>query len=202
MSAEQSILNTFFEECEDLLFALTDGLAAIADGNAEGDTVNAVFRSVHSIKGAAGTFQMTELVAFAHKFEAVLDALRSHTLEPTPELVRVLQRSGDILADLVEAARNQTSANQQAVAQTLEAFKDFVKAEEKDAGEFEFSFAAIGISMDEPGAATALTTGRTILFVPAGRWSTVARTPVPSRLSRRTWSAGGAGGCRGPARQP
>lgn len=166
MSAEQSILNTFFEECEDLLFALTDGLAAIADGDTEGETVNAVFRSVHSIKGAAGAFQMTDLVTFAHKFENVLDALRSNAIEATPDLVRVLQRSGDILADLVDAARHGTTTNTQAMEQTLEALKEFLAPEDADAGEFEFAFAAVGISLDSPDAASDLPSGWVIRFVP------------------------------------
>ena len=34
-----------------------------------------IFRSVHSIKGGAGTFGFDELVAFSHIFESLLEAL-------------------------------------------------------------------------------------------------------------------------------
>ena len=45
------------------------------DGNDDGDTVNAVFRAVHSITGGAGAFGLEPLVRFAHVFETLLDAL-------------------------------------------------------------------------------------------------------------------------------
>ncbi|MEL6570643.1 MAG: Hpt domain-containing protein [Pseudomonadota bacterium] len=49
-----SIRDIFFQECEDLSDALTDGLNEMADGTGDNETVNAVFRAVHSIKGSGG----------------------------------------------------------------------------------------------------------------------------------------------------
>ena len=106
MSLQNSIRDMFFEESEELLEALTEGLAQMARGDHSDDTVNAVFRAVHSIKGSAGAFKLAALVAFAHRFETVLDAVRDHRLAIEAEVMRVLQRSADHLADLVEAARN------------------------------------------------------------------------------------------------
>jgi two-component system chemotaxis sensor kinase CheA len=91
MITDSAILDAFFEECEDLLAALTDGLSDMRAGQTDSEIVNAVFRSVHSIKGAAGAFSMDELVGFAHKFETVLDDLRSEKLAPEEPLLRVLQ---------------------------------------------------------------------------------------------------------------
>ena len=48
------------------------------------ETVNAVFRAVHSIKGGAGAFGLDDLVSFAHVFETTLDCVRSNKLEPEP----------------------------------------------------------------------------------------------------------------------
>jgi two-component system chemotaxis sensor kinase CheA len=106
MAPQNSIRDTFFEECEDLLAALAEGLSAMADGARDTETVNAVFRAVHSVKGGAGAFALTDLVAFAHRFETALDAIRSGTLDVTAEIMHTMQRSADHLADLVEAARN------------------------------------------------------------------------------------------------
>ena len=47
MAPQSSIRDTFFEECEDLLEALAEGLAAMAGGAHDTETVNAVFRAVH-----------------------------------------------------------------------------------------------------------------------------------------------------------
>ncbi len=101
----EAIKATFFQECEELLADLESGLLALQGGIADGDTVNAVFRAVHSIKGGAGAFGFEGLVRFAHVFETLMDAVRSSKMAVTPALVAALLRAADILADLVEGAR-------------------------------------------------------------------------------------------------
>ena len=41
------ILDTFFEETEELLEALAEGLAAMQGGDHEAETLNSVFRAVY-----------------------------------------------------------------------------------------------------------------------------------------------------------
>ncbi|KAE9629198.1 chemotaxis protein CheA [Parasedimentitalea maritima] len=101
-----SIMDTFFEECEELLEAMDAGLAAIEEGDQDAETVNAVFRAVHSIKGGAGAFGLDELVAFAHNFETVFDDVRSNKLELDEKLIQLLFRASDHLSDLVTCARD------------------------------------------------------------------------------------------------
>jgi two-component system chemotaxis sensor kinase CheA len=105
MDELEAIKVTFFQECEELLADLEGGLLAIQDGNDDSDTVNAVFRAVHSIKGGAGAFGLEPLVRFAHVFETLLDALRSNEIPGTPDLTALLLRASDVLADHVSSAR-------------------------------------------------------------------------------------------------
>jgi two-component system, chemotaxis family, sensor kinase CheA len=96
---------TYFEECAELLDALQSNLELLAGGNEEDETLHAIFRSVHSIKGGAGAFGCTDLVAFSHTFESLLDALREHEIPATQEVKQQLLRASDALADIVNAAR-------------------------------------------------------------------------------------------------
>lgn len=96
---------TFFDECAELLVQAEEGLSDLVEGGHSKDTLNAIFRSVHSIKGGAGAFQLRQLVGFAHVFETLLDALRDARVPITPEVVEVLLRSNDALVALVDAAR-------------------------------------------------------------------------------------------------
>lgn len=100
------IKDIFFQECEEGLAELETGLLAMNDGDDDPETVNAVFRAVHSIKGGAGAFALDELVSFAHVFETTLDCVRSNQLEPTRDVIKVLLKSSDVLADLTAAARD------------------------------------------------------------------------------------------------
>ncbi|MGY9048241.1 MAG: chemotaxis protein CheA [Rhodobacterales bacterium] len=142
MSGQQSIRDTFFEECEELLEALVEGLAEMEDPDHSKETVNAVFRAVHSIKGGAGAFGLDELVHFAHTFETVLDKVRSDTLEADPDLLKLFQRSGDQLANLVEAARDDKDPNRDAQAVVLGELQKYLGAED---AEEEIVFDAMGL---------------------------------------------------------
>jgi len=101
-----AIRATFFVECEEQLGELESGLMAMEAGAADGETVNAVFRAVHSIKGGAGAFALDELVRFAHVFETTLDAVRAGRLQAAPALLSIMLRAADALADLVRVARD------------------------------------------------------------------------------------------------
>ena len=83
MDTMAAIRETFFQECEEQLGELEVGLEAMREGDADSETVNAVFRAVHSIKGGAGAFKLDRLVRFAHVFETALDLIRSEKLAPT-----------------------------------------------------------------------------------------------------------------------
>jgi two-component system chemotaxis sensor kinase CheA len=102
----EEIKEIFFQECEEQLTELETGLLAMNDGDDDSETVNAVFRAVHSIKGGAGAFGLDDLVAFAHVFETTLDCVRSNKLEADATVMKVMLKSADVLADLTMAARD------------------------------------------------------------------------------------------------
>ena len=105
MDTMAAIRETFFQECDEQFAALESGLLAMDAGDGDPETVNAVFRAVHSIKGGAGAFGLDNLVRFAHVFETTLDEVRASRLTITPAVLNVLLRSADALSDLVKAAR-------------------------------------------------------------------------------------------------
>ena len=100
-----AIRETFFQECEEQLAELESGLLAMEAGDTDPETINAVFRAVHSIKGGAGAFSLEALVRFAHVFETALDEMRSGRLAATDVVLKTLLRAADVLADHVRAPR-------------------------------------------------------------------------------------------------
>jgi len=105
MDPMAAIRDVFFQECEEQLAELETGLLRMEDGADDPDTVNAVFRAVHSIKGGAGIFSLDALVRFAHVFETSLDGVRSKRISVTPAVMKLLLRAADALADHVRAGR-------------------------------------------------------------------------------------------------
>ena len=106
MDAMAEIRLTFFQECEEQLAALENGLLSMQEGQTDSETVNAVFRAVHSIKGGAGAFKLDALVSFAHVFETALDRVRSGELSPDADGMKLFLRAADALSDLVTASRD------------------------------------------------------------------------------------------------
>jgi len=106
MDAMAEIRLTFFQECEEQLAALEKGLLSMQEGDTDSETVNAVFRAVHSIKGGAGAFKLDALVSFAHVFETSLDRVRSGSLATDADVMKLFLRAADALSDLVAESRN------------------------------------------------------------------------------------------------
>ncbi|MHB2169729.1 chemotaxis protein CheA [Alsobacter sp. R-9] len=106
MDALAEIRGIYFDECDEFMGQLETCLAAIADGRASSEDINAAFRAVHSVKGGAGAFGLNELVEFAHLFEACLDALRSGRVAIEDAPVDTLLQAGDVLSEVITAARD------------------------------------------------------------------------------------------------
>jgi two-component system, chemotaxis family, sensor kinase CheA len=98
---------TFFDECGELLTDLEERLASMQEETADSEALNAIFRAVHSIKAGAGAFGFTQLVQFAHRYEALLDRMRDGLVEQSERVADILVRAGDILACLVEASQSE-----------------------------------------------------------------------------------------------
>ena len=101
----EEIQGIFFVECEESLAAAEAGLAACKAGTQDADTINGIFRAVHSVKGGAGAFGFEALQAFTHVFETLLSDVREVLVPITPPLVDLLLRALDVLADHVTVAR-------------------------------------------------------------------------------------------------
>lgn len=158
MDAMAAIKETFFQECEEQLAELEAGLTAMEEGQTDSETVNAVFRAVHSIKGGAGAFKLNELVNFAHVFETTLDEVRAGRLEPSQALLKVMLRAADVLADLVHAARDGTSVDEARSAALIAELATFTggkaASSEEESGTIEgLDFQPVAFSLDLIGGA-------------------------------------------------
>ena len=154
----EAIKVVFFQECDELLADLETGLLAIEQGSTDMETVNAVFRAVHSVKGGAGAFGLDALVRFAHVFETLLDEIRSERKPCDDVTVKTLLRASDVLADHIAAARGQGAAVDEArsagLVAELEALTHGEAGPAADAGgaDIEPAFAPVAAAPADDGA--------------------------------------------------
>jgi two-component system chemotaxis sensor kinase CheA len=88
---------TFFEESLEGLDAMEAALLALDSGSTDTELVHTIFRAAHSIKGGAATFGFTDVAAFTHVAESLLEEVRSERRAVEAELIELLLRSVDCL---------------------------------------------------------------------------------------------------------
>lgn len=148
---------SFFIECEELLEALQDGLQSLDDGDEDPETINVVFRAVHSIKGGAGAFGLEALVRFAHRFETVLDEVRAGRMSPDADALKIFFQCADHLSDLVRISREDEALPDEETAKLLSLLSGLLGdagAEEKEEAEEEdidFQPATLSLDLDFGG---------------------------------------------------
>ncbi len=96
-------LQTFFVESRELLDSMEDALLRIEQSPDDADTINAIFRVAHTIKGSAGLFGLDDIVSFTHVAESVLDKVRNGELRVNADMAAALLASGDHIRALVDA---------------------------------------------------------------------------------------------------
>ena len=187
MDAFEAIKATFFQECDELLADLEAKLMLLEQGQTDLETINAVFRAVHSVKGGAGAFGLEALVRFAHVFETLMDELRAGRKPCDAITIKTLLRASDVLADHIQAAQGlippvdeARSAALVAEMQVLTHGGEAPVEVEEDEDDFGFTPMAFDMALDEPApppiadlgadlGADAPSVGWRIVFKPMGR---------------------------------
>ncbi|VVP58927.1 chemotaxis protein CheA [Pseudomonas fluorescens] len=100
-------LQTFIAEARELLQDMEESLLRLENEPGDTDTLGAIFRAAHTIKGSAGLFGLEPVVGFTHIVEDVLDRVRDNTVVINSELVALLLECGDHMQELVNVVAAQ-----------------------------------------------------------------------------------------------
>ncbi len=79
-------LARFVDEAREHISRLNEGLKVLDKNPEDTDTLNAVFRSAHTIKGSSRMMKLIPVSEVAHKLEDALDAFRQQKIPPSPAL--------------------------------------------------------------------------------------------------------------------
>ena len=97
------VLHTFILEARELLEDMEAALLRVADEADPRESINAIFRAAHTIKGSSGLFGLDAVVTFTHVVESVLDRVRDGAVALDEALVALMLASGDYIGRLVDA---------------------------------------------------------------------------------------------------
>jgi two-component system, chemotaxis family, sensor kinase CheA len=96
-------LQTFIVEGRELLAEMEAALLRVSEEDDPDESINAIFRAAHTIKGSAGLFGLDDVVAFTHVAESLLDQVRGGAIALGDNLIELLLACGDHIATLIDA---------------------------------------------------------------------------------------------------
>ena len=103
---DDRFLEMFFEEARELLMVLEEGLMEMESRQDDRAFLDKVFRSAHSIKGAAGMVGLSNVAGLTDKIETVLDKIRSKIVPVDSDIISTLLEARDLLNVQVDSAAN------------------------------------------------------------------------------------------------
>ncbi|OGQ51859.1 MAG: chemotaxis protein CheA [Deltaproteobacteria bacterium RIFCSPLOWO2_02_FULL_53_8] len=93
---------TFITEAKELLQEIENSLLRLEKNPHDDETVNTLFRAVHTIKGSSGIVGMDIVEGFTHFAENLLTKVRDGEIPVTNSLIELLLESRDHIAVLVD----------------------------------------------------------------------------------------------------
>ena len=118
---------------KDLLIESFEGLdtfdremLALEKGEGNAETINNVFRIIHTLKGSSGCIGLNKIESVAHVGESLLSLLREGKLTFNPEMIKALLEYSDALKEMLqclEQTGQQSAVDYSALTQKLQALQ-------------------------------------------------------------------------------
>ncbi|MBU0500335.1 MAG: chemotaxis protein CheA [Gammaproteobacteria bacterium] len=119
----------FFEESFEGLEAMEQALLTATPGQVEAETINAIFRVAHTIKGGAATFGFERIAALAHRLETLLDQMRAGKRLLDEPAIELLLGGVDLIRAMIEGARQGIGIDDEAQVGYISRLEQAIKGE-------------------------------------------------------------------------
>ena len=121
----------FIAEAEELIEESQRLILEIQDTFSTGlnpDTINALFRSMHTLKGVSGLFGLQGITNLSHSLETLMDDVRLGKIEVDERVVNFLFKNVDILKSIVDKlSQTDEEADSSGFVRDIEVFRDSLK---------------------------------------------------------------------------
>jgi two-component system chemotaxis sensor kinase CheA len=108
----QEIISEFITEAEESLDKIEPLFVELEQKGQDQDMLNDIFRSMHTIKGAAGFLGFQPIVDLAHSSENIMKKLRDGEIPLNKQLMDAILKSVDMLRSLLEQLKEKGSVEE------------------------------------------------------------------------------------------
>ncbi len=123
----EQLSSVFFDEANELLDNLEDQLLTLNDNPNDSETIAAVFRAMHTIKGSSAMFGFNDISNFTHEAESAMDQVRNGIIPVTSELIDLMLKARDHIRNLLGAGTEVSDELKQASSDLILEFKVYVR---------------------------------------------------------------------------
>ncbi|MFN3740136.1 MAG: chemotaxis protein CheA [Thermodesulfovibrionales bacterium] len=152
------------EEAERLAIEIQENL----EKGLNPDTVNALFRQIHTLKGLSGLFQLKSISDMSHVFEYLLDDLRLGRIDISEDVVEFILKNIDALKALITKVEQESLPDVSSYVRDIEEFRSthFTKQEEvKLEGLIEQSILSVLSQYEESRLKTNIREGKGVYYM-------------------------------------
>ncbi len=98
---EENFIKIFKDEALDLLGNLEDSLLELESNPEDNELISAVFRVMHTIKGASGMVGLEVISSFTHEVESILESVRAGKNRVNKGFIDYTLKSRDIILNMI-----------------------------------------------------------------------------------------------------
>jgi two-component system, chemotaxis family, sensor kinase CheA len=137
------LMGAFIEDSKEHLESIESDIMALEnlDGDYDEELINRIFRTAHSIKGAAGFFGLETIGSLAHKLENALHLMRDQQLRPERGVCQILLEGFDQLSMMINAPE---TSEQQDISEILNRIQNLLTPESQASTETNMALPATG----------------------------------------------------------
>ncbi len=124
-------MGRFVEEAREHIKEITSGLLSLEKNQDDPETLKAVYRAMHTIKGGSRIIKLNAVTQVTHKLEDILDAVIKNRINPSKELSDLLFKGVDTITMLLDMVSSGDTAGE-APDDILKALEAAAKGDEID----------------------------------------------------------------------
>ena len=124
----------FFEESIEGLDIMESSLMELDPNNIDEETINAIFRCAHSIKGGSATFGFSSIAEFTHVLETLLDQVRSGDRGLSTDNINLLLQSVDCMREMLGLLQSGDDGNTEIAEELKIKFTQILDGEDNSSG--------------------------------------------------------------------
>jgi len=136
----KELLQDLIAESNEGLDLYEESLLQLERGEGDSETLNSIFRVVHSIKGSSGCIGLSKIEELTHIGENLLDEIRAEVIPVTPELINLLLKLSDAVRSMFSHLQQDGTEGDADHSNLIQELKEATQPQESEKEDIDWGF--------------------------------------------------------------